>query len=485
MNTIQELLKKYIEENGYTIYSISKQSDINRTTLQKILSGQRKTTKDIYNRLLPYFALSPIDKDELDQAFLADQIGPERFQTHMEIKRILEMSASSLYLENQTIPDSALTTIDSYPNCTLIEGTYQIANAIYTIALHNVTTEAQPFLYTFADFSHPYASIFFKPLYHPAFQSLHVKQLVEYQKTQIDGENYDNIHNIQILTNLLPSFAAFPGSFSVYFYYSARNRFKQQASAFPFYIITNTHVLLLSPSYETAMLLSDPAIHAYYLKNYKQILTKSNTLTEGAQSPLELLDALNKVDPSTNYPLCLNIQPTIEKYLTPEMIDKYMLDSPYKDILRAKLLERIGQLTMEHHTILFTSEGLKLFSEQGKNINFPDSLAAHFDIEDRIHILQKFIDANENEEDNHFLILDPAKIHTSLNISIAFTPPSLTFLMLVRNDGNSMIIPLYEHTLCNSIMDFIQTLPQYGYVCSPEKTNQILQEEIEKLRKQL
>lgn len=485
MNTIQELLKKYIETNGYTIYSISKQIGINRTTLQKILSGQRKITKDIYDRLLPYFALSPIDKDELDQAFLADQIGPERFQTHMEIKRILEMSASSLYQDSQAIPDSSLTTVDSYPNCTLIEGTYQIANAIYTIALHNVTTEAQPFLYTFADVSHPYASIFFRPLYHPAFQALHVKQLVEYQKTQIDGENYDNIHNIQILTNLLPSFAAFPGSFSVYFYYSARNRFKQQASAFPFYIITNTHVLLLSPSYETAMLLSDPAIHAYYLKNYKQILTKSNTLTEGAQSPLELLDTLNKVDPSTNYPLCLNIQPTIEKYLTPEMIDKYMLDSPYKDILRAKLLERIGQLTMEHHTILFTSEGLKLFSEQGKNINFPDSLATHFDVEDRIHILQKFIDANENEEDNHFLILDPAKIHTSLNISIAFTPPSLTFLMLVRNDGNSMIIPLYEHTLCNSIMDFIQTLPQYGYVCSPEKTNQILQEEIEKLRKQL
>lgn len=62
MNTIQELLKKYIETNGYTIYSISKQSGINRTTLQKILSGQRKITKDIYDRLLPYFALSPIDK---------------------------------------------------------------------------------------------------------------------------------------------------------------------------------------------------------------------------------------------------------------------------------------------------------------------------------------------------------------------------------------------------------------------------------------
>ena len=63
------------------------------------------------------------------------------------------------------------------------------------------------------------------------------------------------------------------------------------------------------------------------------------------------------------------------------MIDKYMLESPYKDVIRAKLLERIGQLTKESHTILFTLEGLKLFTAEGKNVNFPDTLAARFDIE--------------------------------------------------------------------------------------------------------
>lgn len=167
------------------------------------------------------------------------------------------------------------------------------------------------------------------------------------------------------------------------------------------------------------------------------------------------------------------------------MIDKYMLESPYKDVIRAKLLERIGQLTKESHTILFTLEGLKLFTAEGKNVNFPDTLAARFDIEDRIYILRKFIEANQNDTDYHFLLLDPSKIHTSLNISIAFTPPSMTFLMLVRNDGNSMILPLEERTLCSSIMDFIQTLPEYGYVCSVEQTNRFLQEEIEQLKKQL
>ena len=48
MNTIQELLKHYIESDGYTVYSISQQSGINRTTLQKVLSKQRKISKELY-----------------------------------------------------------------------------------------------------------------------------------------------------------------------------------------------------------------------------------------------------------------------------------------------------------------------------------------------------------------------------------------------------------------------------------------------------
>lgn len=140
---------------------------------------------------------------------MINQIGPERFQTHMEIKRILEMSTSTLYQTDDSPYDLIVSNVDTWSNCMLIQGTYQIVNAIYSVALKNVTTEDHPFIYTFADMSHPYASIFFKPLYHPTFQPLHVKHLIEYQKTQMDGENYDNIHNIQILKNLLPSLPHF------------------------------------------------------------------------------------------------------------------------------------------------------------------------------------------------------------------------------------------------------------------------------------
>ena len=35
---------------------------------------------------------------------------------------------------------------------------------------------------------------------------------------------------------------------------------------------------------------------------------------------------------------------------------------------------------------------VNLFTEEGKNVNFPDTLSARFDIEDRIYILRKFME---------------------------------------------------------------------------------------------
>lgn len=69
MDTIQTLIKHYIEANGYTVYSISQQSGINRTTLQKILSGQRNITKEIYEKLLPFLHFHQLTRKNWNRRF--------------------------------------------------------------------------------------------------------------------------------------------------------------------------------------------------------------------------------------------------------------------------------------------------------------------------------------------------------------------------------------------------------------------------------
>ena len=484
MEQIRELIRKHIEANGYTIYSISNQSRINRTNLQKMLSGQRRLTTDAYDKLIPLLSLSPMEKDEFDKAFLIDQIGYERYQTHLQVKNILEIPAETLSQASDTLADSFITDIENLPSYTLLHDRFQITNLIYSIIYNAVSHISEPYLYIYADMSNAYMPILLKQFYNSHFSNLNIVQLLEFRKVQELSGNYDNLHNLKILTSLLPFFSAFPGKFTVHYYYAAHNDAHLSAIAFPNYMITNTHVIFLSPEFDTAFFVSNEDFHRHYMDVFGKAVGKSFVLTRGEQTAAELLDSLINVSPATNYPICINVQPTLEKYFTPEMLDKYMLDTPYRDILREKLLFRISQLALENHTVMFTEEGLELFTKHGKNINFPDELAKRIDVPDRISILEQIIATNDDPDDCTFLLLDKQKLHTSLNLTISFVPPMTTYLLLTRADGTSMIIPLQEHTICSSIMDFVQNMAGYGLVLSVDETNAILRRHIDELRRQ-
>lgn len=487
MEQIQDLIKRHIDANGYTIYSLSAKCGINRTTLQKVLAGQRKLTPQMYEKLIPFFSLTPAEKSEFDKCFLIDQIGTERYQTHMQIRNILEIPADLLGQSPSAAADSFITDISEIPDYALIHDQFQITNFIYSIVRHSVKNFEDPYLYIFADMSKSYIPGMFRQFYNDEFSSLTTIQLIEFCKVRDLHGNYDNIHNLKCVTNLLPFFSACKGDFSVHYYYAPHNEFRMDVIAFPNYLITNTHVIFLSLDFREAFFVANDEFHQHYLDVYSSALSRSHVLTNGKQSPSELLDQLIDTAPATypGYNMCINVQPTFEKFFTSSMIDKYMRDTPYRDMLKAKLLTRIRQLESENHTVIFTSEGLELFTKHGKVVNFPDTLAKRTDIADRIAILNRIIESNSREDDYNFLLIDKNKLRTSLNLTISFAPPMITYIMLTRNDGNTICIPLCEHSICSSIMDFVQTLPQHDMILSVEDTNRILQNHIDELSRRL
>lgn len=58
MNTLGELLRKYIDKSGNTVYGISKAANINRSTLQKALTGERNLSIDLLDQLYPFLKLT-------------------------------------------------------------------------------------------------------------------------------------------------------------------------------------------------------------------------------------------------------------------------------------------------------------------------------------------------------------------------------------------------------------------------------------------
>lgn len=138
MEQIQDLIKRHIDANGYTIYSLASICGINRTTLQKVLAGQRKLTTQMYEKLIPFFSLSPSEKAEFDKYFLIDQIGQDRYQTHMQIRNILETPADLLGQSSAIQADSFITDVSEIPDYAFIHDQFQITSFIYSIVRYAV-----------------------------------------------------------------------------------------------------------------------------------------------------------------------------------------------------------------------------------------------------------------------------------------------------------------------------------------------------------
>ena len=69
------LLKELIDRSNYTVYQLAKVCDINRSTLQKAVSGQRPISRDTLDKLIPYLHLTVSEQKELQKSILISEIG--------------------------------------------------------------------------------------------------------------------------------------------------------------------------------------------------------------------------------------------------------------------------------------------------------------------------------------------------------------------------------------------------------------------------
>ena len=78
MEKFYELLKEYIAEQGVPIYQIAKETGINRTLIQNVISGKKKFPKGRLNALLnsTYFTAEQIKS--LCDAFFKEEYDEEK-----------------------------------------------------------------------------------------------------------------------------------------------------------------------------------------------------------------------------------------------------------------------------------------------------------------------------------------------------------------------------------------------------------------------
>lgn len=94
MSRFSEKVREIVKNSGDTIYQISKQSGMGRTSLHKIMSGELVPGVEFMEKFYRYFCLLPSEKEELKYLYMIERVGPVHYENRMYIRQILEELAN-------------------------------------------------------------------------------------------------------------------------------------------------------------------------------------------------------------------------------------------------------------------------------------------------------------------------------------------------------------------------------------------------------
>lgn len=481
MKPLSELLKHYIEKSNYTIYSLSYASKVNRTTLQKALTGERPISAENLNKILPFLNLTFAEKKELDQALLISRIGEITYQKHVYIKELLERIEIVDVAKNSNtgLPFSPLSS--SIKDTQTIKGMFNIIKTICQISSYQMETESEPFLYTIA----PFENRFFLDLYEqfqlPFYQKLDIRHITPFVKTTRDNED-DTLHNLRILSSLFPFALSNPKNCALYYCYEAGTVSELETIPFTYFIVCNHHVFLLSCDCENALILPDSAV-SIYLQYFKQILQNSLPLIDNVDTEAYLSTFITCATNAKQFH-SIEEQPCITAFVDQNIIQDSInkqlpLDS--QQFLTNMLLTQTANLKKMFNCItVFTKKGLDNFVQNGIIQQIPSQLYHPLSIKNRILILNRMLQANQSGSFCFHLIKEES-FHPKIEI-VTYDTDSM--LLCYQNAETSMMQTclIKEPNTILAFNDFIQNLSNHNLVCDVEETSDILLQQIQSLK---
>lgn len=489
MKSLGNLIRKYIAENGLTIYKTAAMAGVNRTTLQKVLSDERNASEELIKKLLSILKLSPSEEKELRELFEIQQIGEDVYLQRQYIKRSIEAMAGldGWFSHSPAISETSFAFQEEelivQAESSLVRGLPSVRHLLYSIARYAQRKEgAELLLYAPGNLSALKALLFpriFAGGSHAPTRLRHITPMIK-----VPAAAATPLTNLEILFNVFPFTVSQYFRYEVFCFYSRELLPEPVQHAFPYYMVADNIVLLLSCDGQTALCLTKPDIVAHFRNLFLDSLSKATSMVFSQTTPVSILQNMLEDDFPAGPLHTLEWQPCLATFLTEEMVEKYVIpDLPGREEIIRLGCARIRQLAgMEEHSCIFSRSGMEEFAQTGVISDIPSQYAYPLDIEDRIRILTTMY--NVCQEDREFLrLINPVTFRLSRYFYAALRGSDvLDFCGIDTIHSEFNYIRITEPSFLDAFRDFYCYLPESGLICSKEETLNAVAETIRHLR---
>ncbi len=483
MSKFSNKLKMLIEESGLKIYKLSKESGLDRTTIQRAITGERLPSVEFVETLSNYLRLSPNDKVELQELYSMSKIGDKVYEQRKYIKKMIEQIASIRTVAGNTLGDKKLSITGKInDDSAVFEGQYIINNLIRSVLEDEVINHSSPKIDLTVPFKYSFLYDLLYQLYLEACGKINIRNIVRLNKNPHSSQSSN--YNLEILSHVMPFTFSAGNGYDPYYYYDNFDSSKDITLLMPFHIITSKRVINISSDFKTAVLYNNPDIVTIYQEKFDHAIAISAPLISQHLNCDDMLQSYLKA--YHNFGAVSHVlepQPCFAWYYTDDLIEKHLRSEVENrdEVLKLLICYYANHKASNKRPIsIFSIDGLYDFAHTGILADLPTPFALPFSVEERITLLNKL--KHEISNGNYEVYAaDPSKLQIPIcSIQIFHTKG----MDLYSSNNNGMISSsvIEEKSITEAFYDFFESLPGSSLVHTKDETIKIIDSAIERCK---
>lgn len=429
---VSQLLSEYIKTKKINIKKCAEYFQIDRSTLYKIIRGERKIpSRDFIQQISQYLYLTNDEKKELLNAYEIDRIGEFRYYCRQHV---------SSFLKEATLLDNRTFAVNDALNPILKTGhytnKYDIEHLLYELSLLECK-EKDPHIRIFGQPTHV--------LYLLRIVSSHIPITHLFCLNNTNELTKDNqFYNLTVLTNIMPLIFN-NDHYSPYYYYNEINAINNHLCFFPNMILTHKYLLIYTTDHSSGILYERGDTYDAYEELFNQYLKETKCLITNEDHRSDMIEDFNYI----------LYAPSIGAlYQEDDPFPVSLKDNEFTDSFKRHSihLKQYLKSNTDHLSGLYTLQGLRHFVDTGYTTDFPQQFYHPLTIIDRIKILRRL----KNFMNSCSIQLVDVPEYSDTSFLIIVMNMNTLYFQIVSASGTIKTIQLHEASLVMAFNDYYQ-----------------------------
>lgn len=473
MSEFSEYCRHLLANSGSNVYQIANHSSLDRTSIQRMIRGERLPSRKFVKDFCSYLRINPIQQEEVLKLYDIEKIGKTEYLKRCYIKDLIERLS---FLENDN--SDTLSGSEDFSNAFSI--TPCVENKIFFTLQKELETNTNPEILLNVPTSYRYIFFVLKKLFSQFSGHADIKHLIT-----LNSNPSNSLHpcqNLEIMSDVLPTIQLLKDIYHPSYLYSNITCDDEKLMVMPYYIITSQNVLIISSDFKSAVLYHSWDIVKEYRDEFYRIFQMAKPFMEYADNPICIMKALEKNYMDFGLPShtlefhpCLffmNVHFNSEKDSFSELPNaaEYIdaLQKMYKVVAASTPLPR----KMKNTVSFFSEEGLNMFCQTGKCFGQYKNLKTGFSAIERKSMMQNYFHHKKEGDFTPHILKPEFKLPTYLNIEL-HDIHTLT-IFIIKENFQFSFIQINESSICNAFFSFFTYLAESDYVYTAKESENIL-----------